>query len=162
MLDQAELTRIYRSHGAQVFRRARRLLGSEADAGEIVQEVFLSLFENPAQFAGRSSLTTFLYGATTNACLNRLRNQRGRARLRQERAAELEPQAAEQLLPDQLLLLHTTLQSMPRELAQVAIYHYMDGMTRDEIAEIIGRSRRHIGNQLLRLQRWVSEREALG
>jgi transcriptional antiterminator len=33
----------------------------------------------------------------------------------------------------------------------------MDGLTQDEIAEVMGCSRRHIGNQLLRVQRWAEE-----
>lgn len=158
MLDQAELSAMYRRHGPMVFRRARKLLGSEADAGEVVQDVFLSLFERPAQFGGASSLTTFLYAATTHACLSRLRNQRGRARLRSERAEELVPGDPEQLSQEQQLLLRSTLQRMPTDLAHVAVYHFMDGLTQGEIAEVMGCSRRHVGNQLLRVQRWAEER----
>src|SRR4051812_135657 len=108
MLDQTELTAAYRRHGPMVFRRARKLLGNESDAGEIVQDVFLSLFEKPEQFAGGSSLTTFLYSATTHACLTRLRNQRGRSRLQQERQTELAPEDARELSQEQLLMLQTT------------------------------------------------------
>jgi RNA polymerase sigma factor (sigma-70 family) len=160
MLDPVELTAIYRRHGPMVFRRARQILGSESDAGEVVQDMFLSLFEKPAQFAGASSLTTFLYSATTHACLNRLRNQRSRARLREERGAELARDDEQPLTQDQLLLLQATLKSMPSELAHVAVYHFMDGLTQDEIAEVMGCSRRHIGNQLVRVQRWAEERES--
>ncbi|HEY8946885.1 MAG TPA: sigma factor, partial [Polyangiaceae bacterium] len=67
---------VYRRHGAAVYRRALRLLGGDADTHEVVQDVFLNLFENPSQYAGKSALTTFLYSATTHACLNRLRNRR--------------------------------------------------------------------------------------
>lgn len=159
MLDHAELSRLYRCHGPMVFRRARQILGSEPDAREVVQDVFLSLFEKPAQFAGASSLTTFLYSATTHACLNRIRSQRTRARLREERGAELTHDDEPPMTQEQLLVLQTTLNSMPAELAHVAVYHFMDGLTQDEIAEVMGCSRRHIGNQLVRVQRWAGERE---
>jgi RNA polymerase sigma factor (sigma-70 family) len=159
MPDQVDLAQIYRRHGPMVFRRARQILGSDADAGEVVQDVFLSLFERPAQFSAASSLTTFLYSATTHACLNRLRNQRTRAKLREERSAEL-VSSGHPLTPEQLLVLQTTLRSMPPELAHVAVYHFMDGMTRDEIAEVMGCSLRHVGNQLVRAQSWFEQREA--
>ncbi|HYP87242.1 MAG TPA: sigma-70 family RNA polymerase sigma factor [Polyangiaceae bacterium] len=158
-MDQAELAQLYRRHGPMVFRRARQILGNEADAGEVVQDVFLSLFEKPAQFAGASSLTTFLYSATTHACLNRLRNQRGRAKLNRAREAELAPGDTEPLTQEQLLMLQTTLRNMPPELAHVAVYHFMDGLTQDEIAEVMSCSRRHVGNQLARALRWVEARE---
>jgi RNA polymerase sigma factor (sigma-70 family) len=154
-MDQVELTRMYRCHGPMVFRRARQILGSEPDAREIVQDVFLSLFEKPAQFSGASSLTTFLYSATTHACLNRLRSQRTRAKLREQRGDELARDDAHPITQEQLLLLQTTLNSMPPELAHVAVYHFMDGLTQDEIAEVMGCSRRHVGNQLLRVQSWA-------
>jgi len=160
MLDQAELSQMYRRHGPMVFRRARQILASASDASEVVQDVFLSLFENPAQFSGASSLTTFLYSATTHACLNRLRSQRNRAKLREERGAELARDDEQPLTSEQLLLLQTTLNQMPPELAHVAVYHFMDGLTQDEIAEVMGCSRRHIGNQLMRVQRWAEELES--
>jgi RNA polymerase sigma-70 factor (ECF subfamily) len=159
MWDQAELTKLYRCHGPAVFRRARRLLGSEAEAHEVVQDVFLSLFERPEQYRGKSNLTTFLYSATTHACLNRLRNQRTRRRLTEQHGAELVPSEAPSAAPDDLLQLQRALCNMPEELAQVAVYHYADGLTQDEIAQLMGCSRRHIGNQLGRVQRWASEQE---
>lgn len=156
MLDRSELTDTYRRFGPTALRRARRMLGNDADAREVVQDVFLSLFETPGQYAGTSSLTTFLYAATTNACLTRLRNQRARARLREEHELALLP-TDDRLSQEQELLLRSTLQKMPGELASVAVYHFMDGLTHDEIAELVGCSRRHVGNQLLRAQRWLEE-----
>jgi len=116
----------------------------------VVQDLFLSLLERPAQFDGKSSLTTFLYSATTHACLNRLRNQRNRARLlalhgTTTRGAHASPRA------ERLLLLRALLRELPEELATVAVYHYLDEMTYDEIAALLGCSRRHVGTLLARL-----------
>ena len=72
---------MYRQHGHVVLRRARRLLGNEDEAREVLQELFTSLVARPDGFAGRSAVTTWLYGATTNLCLNRLRNANSRALL---------------------------------------------------------------------------------
>jgi len=47
----------------------------------------------------------------------------------------------------------------PTELAQIAVYAYVDEMTHDEIARIVGCSRRQIGNLLERLRAWVREEE---
>jgi RNA polymerase sigma factor (sigma-70 family) len=84
MSDSPAFEYLYRAHAPGVFRRARQLLGHAADAHEVVQELFLSLFEKPAQYQSKSALTTFLYSATTHACLNRIRNQQNRERLRDE------------------------------------------------------------------------------
>jgi RNA polymerase sigma factor (sigma-70 family) len=105
-------------------------------------------------------LTTFLYSVTTFACLNRLRDQRNRARLQRERQLERYPyEEVGQLTPEQRLILSRALETMPDDLAQVAVYRYMDGMTRDEIARVMACSRRTVGNLLLRLDCWVASRE---
>ena len=102
-----------------VLRRACKVLGNEADAREVVQDLLLSLFEKPAQFSGASSMTTFLYAATTNACLTRPRNQRGRERLRLANQDVL-TLSNTSLSQEQLLLLRSTLQKMPEELYEKA------------------------------------------
>jgi RNA polymerase sigma-70 factor (ECF subfamily) len=150
----ADLDALYRAHAPTVFRRARRVLGSEADAHEIVQDVFMSLYQNPEQFAGKSSVATFLYGVTTHACLNRLRNQRNRQRLLSEQVAPAAGDTSRPLSPEDLSLLHDSLRRMPEELAQVAVLYCVDGLTHEDIAQVLDCSRRHVGDLLERFRRW--------
>jgi RNA polymerase sigma-70 factor (ECF subfamily) len=70
--DVAALGEIYAAHGARVWRVARNLLGREADADDLTQDVFLRLFERIHQFEGRSSLATWIHRTTVNLCLNRI------------------------------------------------------------------------------------------
>lgn len=154
------LDTLYRRHAPSVFRRARRILGSDADAQEVVQDIFLSLFERPEQFSGQSQLTTFLYSAGTHACLNRIRNSKNRSRLLREHAAASAPQAeADHLTPEQLSLLHRLLQRMPDELARAAVYYYLDDLSHDEVARLMNCSRRHVGNLLERVAAWGRAQE---
>jgi RNA polymerase sigma-70 factor (ECF subfamily) len=149
----------YRKHGHSVLRRARNLLGNEADAAEALQEVFLSLLERPDQFEHRSSVLTFLYSTTTHLCLNRLRNARTRARILEEHAQRV-PAAAEER-PEPTAQLRQLLARLPDNLRAAAVYHYLDEMTQEEIAETMGCSRRHVGNLLQRLRELVQKQEAL-
>jgi RNA polymerase sigma factor (sigma-70 family) len=120
-----------------------------------VSQVFLSLCERPDQYAGRSALSTFLYRMTTNACLNHLRNQRTRERLLAREAVARTNQSSESASPDRAVQLRHLLRQMPEPLAQVAVYYYLDELTHEEIAEIMGCSRRHVGNLLGRLDQWI-------
>jgi RNA polymerase sigma factor (sigma-70 family) len=160
MRDDSELDRLYRVHGPAVFRRARRILGRDADAHEVLQDVFLSLFEHPEQYAGRSELTTFLYSVTTHACLNRIRNQKNRARLHKDQvepAIRLETKTT--LDTEQRIILHHALQAMPEALGQAAVYYLVDGLTHQEIADIMQCSRRHVGDLLERVEKWGATSE---
>ena len=138
----ADVGRLYRSHGHIVLRRARTLLGSEADAQEALQEVFASLLQADL----RGSVVAWLYQATTHFCLNLLRNRRTGARL-----LELHPPP--QPAPadaEALAEVRSLLSQLPDEVAAAVVYHHLDGMTHDEVAELLGCSRRKVGYLLER------------
>jgi RNA polymerase sigma factor (sigma-70 family) len=143
-LDTAlTLADCYARYGTTVLRRARALMGSATEANEVLQDVFLTLHEKPAQFRGQSSMLTYLYAATTHSCLARLRNERNRRRLRAEHLPdpEADPEVP-RVSPEARVLLRSLLAELPENLAQVAVYLAVDGMTQDEIAEAMGCSRR--------------------
>ena len=150
---------IYRRHAAMVFRRARRLMASDADAQDVVHDVFLSLFERPGQYAGRSSITTFLYAATTNACLSRIRKAKNRKRLLQARATAHASSAQQPPAQLELIRLHEALSQMPEPLSQVAVYLWFDELSHSEIAGLIGCSRRQVSNLLRRIDAWARSQE---
>ena len=148
-LSRGDVEALYRRHAHLVLRRARSLLGAEHDAEEVLQDVFMRLVEKPASFQGRAAVTTYLYAATTNACLNRLRNMKRRARLVTLFVRSPTPPAA---VAEALVLFRETLARVPRELAEVAVYAHVDEMTHDEIAEIVGCARRTVGDRLARFE----------
>jgi len=160
MEHRLDLDDAYRRHGPAVLRRARRLLGDDAEAEEVLQEVFVSLAARPEQFAGRSAMTTFLYSATTHLCLNRLRDQRRRHALLGQHAASGGQGPKGPLGADSEAecssILRQLLSRMPAELAAPAVHHFMDEMTHDEIAEVLGCSRRHVGDLIARALAWVA------
>jgi RNA polymerase sigma factor (sigma-70 family) len=150
-----DLDEIYRRHGPAVLRRARQILGSRTDAEEALQDVFLSLARAPRQFDGRSSMTTFLYSVTTHLCLNRLRDHRRRAAILRSEAPVVSGRAD---APDgeRAAILRQLIARMPEELATPAVHHYFDEMTHEEIAELLGCSRRHVGDLIERTRVWVA------
>ncbi len=116
----------------------------------------MSLVDRPEQFEGRSSLMTFLYRATTNRCLNHIRNARTRVRLLEARAgSESEGVSG----PEQRTIVRDLLQRLPDEQASAVVYYYVDEMSQAEISELLGCSRRHVGNLLDRVRRSCDGRE---
>jgi RNA polymerase sigma factor (sigma-70 family) len=157
-VSRADIEAAYREYAHSVLRRARRLLGSELEAREVLQEVFMTLLERPGQFSGRSSLLTWLYAATTHRCLNRLRNSRSQTELAERHHEALLPPSA-WCDPDQSISIRRLLAGMSEELAAVAVYHHLDRMTLDETAEALGCSRRKVAYLLAELRQHVSRLE---
>lgn len=147
-MNAALLDRLYRQHGPAVLRRARQILQDDEEARDALQEIFLSLVNHPT-FEQRSGTTTWFYVRTTHFCLNRLRDNKNRARLRLVRKEELPISAPAR--GENVVLARDVLAHLPRELAEVAIYYYCDEMTQDEIAVLMECSRRHVGHVLERL-----------
>jgi RNA polymerase sigma-70 factor (ECF subfamily) len=117
----------------------------------MVHEIFVGLLEAPEQYQGRSALATWLYSATTHRCLNRIRDRKNQSKLLRERGAPVASVEA----TDGAATLRQLLVALPEELAAVAVYHYLDEMTQQEIADALGRSRRHVANLLQRLTELV-------
>lgn len=68
-----------RRYGGPMLAVARRFLRCEHDAADAVQEAFLSVFRAMDRFAGDSKISTWLHRIVVNACLMKLRSQKGRA-----------------------------------------------------------------------------------
>jgi RNA polymerase sigma factor (sigma-70 family) len=148
-VDAAAIDRLYRSHGHLVLRRARRLLGNDEDAGEVLQEVFASLLDRPGQLRSDGQPTSWLYAATTHGCLNLLRNKRTRARLLSDKP-DAGPSSVP-LNPESTSILRDLMAQVPENLVQIAVYYFVDEMTHAEIAAVVGCSRRHVGDLVERL-----------
>ena len=144
-VDRSSIEALYRTYGPSVRRRARALLDDEQAASDAVQEVFLRALRTKVVFHEGVSPMTWFYRVTTNYCLNTLRSQgrRKRALDRQQGASSSSPPIVEERIAVKELLA-----IVPEELGQVAVYYYVDQMKQEEIAELLGVSRRTIGNRL--------------
>ena len=63
-------------YGPRLFAVARRLMGSDADAQDALQDGLLSAFRSIDRFKGDSRLSTWLHRVVVNAALMRLRSQK--------------------------------------------------------------------------------------
>ena len=78
---QGALAEAYRRHAGAVFGLAKRLLGQQAAAEEVVQEVFLRLWNHAERFdPDRGSLRSFLLAHTHGRAVDLLRSDVARRR----------------------------------------------------------------------------------
>ncbi len=152
----------YDLHHAPVRAFARRLLGSEAAAEDLVHDVFLQLPKVIGRFEGRSTLRTFLLSIAVNLS----RNVR-RARLRRDDALErlhLEPRSANES-PEELedrrrlaMILARLLDELPMEQRVAVVLCVIEERTSVEAAEIAGVPETTVRTRLFHARRKLRER----
>ncbi len=82
--DSAAFEPLMERYATRVYRVAYGITRSEADAEEVVQDVFHTLFRKVGTFEGRSALGTWIYRVATNAALLRRRGKRHQVEVRLE------------------------------------------------------------------------------
>ncbi len=137
------IAKAYHTHGPAVFRRARRLVGTEARASQIAREVFSSLVDRPAEFSGAASPMTLIYRETTNRCLEQIR--RTKTPRPPKGVADDSPEARRAA---QQATLCDLLRPLPDDEALVLVYYYVDELSQEEISDVLGRSSRNVGELL--------------
>ncbi len=70
-----EFTEFYNQYKAGVYRFCCRILNRPEDANDVVQDVFIKLYEQGVRFNGESSVKVWLYKSARNKCLNVIRDR---------------------------------------------------------------------------------------
>jgi RNA polymerase sigma-70 factor (ECF subfamily) len=71
--DEQAFNEIVRSYGDKVFSLVYRMIGSRAEAEDIAQEVFVTVFKTVDGFRGESKFSTWLLRIAANQCKNRIK-----------------------------------------------------------------------------------------
>lgn len=139
---QDALAEVYRRHAGAVFALARRLLNAQEDAEEVVQEVFVRLWNQPERFdPERGSLRSYLLAQTHGRAIDLLRSDTAR-RAREERESRLtatreynvELEAADLLVAENVRAALNVLTDNERAVVQLA---YFGGHTYSEVATML-------------------------
>ncbi len=99
----------------------------------------------------------YLYRAVTNRCLSLLRDESNRARLLAQDADALAPRTAcdERVIGRDLLV--KLVRALDASHCEVLFCRYLDDMTQEEIATLLGLSRKTIGKRLERIREAVGQ-----
>lgn len=155
--EALDVEALCRRYGAMVLRRCRRLLGNEDEALDACQDVFLRVIEHRQRLDDEYP-SSLLYRIATNVCLNRIRD-RGRrpatpddALLHSIANAE-EPGAGSEarLVLDWLFRRH------PESSRTIAVLHFVDGLTHEDVARETCLSVSGVRKRLRKLRQTLTE-----
>jgi RNA polymerase sigma-70 factor (ECF subfamily) len=158
--DRAAAQALMARHLPKMLTVARRMLGSQAEAEDAVQDAFLKLWTHAARWQpGKAKFETWLYRVTLNKCYDRLRR---RAPASLDEAAEVvDPApAADAVLENAALAgeIEAALAQLPeRQRAAILLCHHQE-CGNIEAAEILGISVEALESLLARGRRALRDR----
>jgi RNA polymerase sigma-70 factor, ECF subfamily len=142
---------LYRRHHHLVYRLALRYgRGDVAWAEDVTQDVFLDLMKALATLTDRDNLEGWLYRATSNRCLNRLRRDRFLALppirwLLGQDEADPRPMLEEVAIArDDLRRAFKALGELPPKEQVAFSMFYLDGKEQEEIGSVLGHSKGYV------------------
>jgi len=71
--DERAFRELIEGHRDRVYNITYRMLGNRAEAEDVAQEVFITVFKTIDQFREESKFSTWLYRVTVNHCKNRIK-----------------------------------------------------------------------------------------
>lgn len=147
--SRAALRELYKKFGGSVYGRCLYLLKDRAKAEDAMQDVFARALTAYSDFRAEASPLTWLTTIATHHCLNLLRAERApwHQRFRREELAKEDAQAqgqspirsGPQLVEDREAV-RKLLGKLDVETQAAAIFYYVDEMTLEEVAALLGRS----------------------
>ena len=153
-MDRDEISQLYRRLGPLIYRRCLKLLRDPDNARDATQEVFVRALRHAETLKADRECLPWLYRVATNYCLNWIRDRkptddRQPEEILQEGSGERRLAARQQVI--------SLLDKFDERTRQAAVYSLLDGMTQEEIALVMGLSRKTVGKKLSRFSERAKE-----
>ena len=157
--DFAAFEQLVSGHQERVYRLALRMMGTESDAQEVVQDALLSAWRNLQKFEGKAQFGSWLYRIAANAALMMLRTRRRHPQVSMEEVTALgadetgvdgfgagagddwSKRPDDQLQSTELrAAIQAAVDALPESSRQVFMVRDVDGLSTEETAETLGLS----------------------
>jgi RNA polymerase sigma-70 factor, ECF subfamily len=137
--DETAFRCLVERHIDRAFGIALRLLGSRADAEDVVQDTMLKVWTHRGQWEhGRAKFSTWLYRVVTNRCIDLHRRPRTDNVDAVPEPADVKPDAFSAMQRDEVAkLLETAMQRLPEQQRVAVILSYHENMSNGDIAEVM-------------------------
>ena len=170
--DQNALKEIFNQYHKKVYRIAYGVVRQREEALDIVQEVFIKLFNSIHQFRGKSKFYTYLYRMTMNTSIDHTRKMKKVSALSMDEDAGFQLSDDAERRPDRILdhkeleaRVQWAMDQLSPDQKAALIFREVEGLSYQEIAEATGSSigtvmsRLHYGRKRMQklLQEYVKE-----
>ena len=147
--DQGAMEALFRLHYKPLCAFAFQYIKDGEKAEDLVQELFIRLWEDRAKLAVHTSAKSYLYAAVRNRSLNALQASRKLVALDQVEAGLSQEEATdEELHTERAARVRAAIAALPEERRKVFTLSRYEGLKYQEIADRLGISVKTVENQM--------------
>jgi RNA polymerase sigma-70 factor (ECF subfamily) len=173
--DMSAFEALVGRHEEKVYGLALRMTRSEADAAEIAQDTFLSAYQHLSEFRGEAAFGSWVHRIAANNALMRLRRQKvvdivsddlagpeftERGSLAEAPEPDWSKRADDKIIEDELgRAIQAATDALPEGYREVFLLKDVEGLSYDEISEMVGISIPAVKSRLHRAR--LALREAI-
>ncbi|WP_447640809.1 MULTISPECIES: RNA polymerase sigma factor [Chitinophagaceae] len=127
---------------------AVKIIVDEAEAADIVEDLFIKLWQNRYDFNSANELKGFLFTSIRNACLNKIRSRKRETVRHEAFEAENRIVDTDYLVEEEMLIeIRKSIDELPPKMRKIFILSVYNEMSNDEIADFLNLSSQTVRNQ---------------
>ena len=153
---------LYQRYASKVFGKCISILKDYDEAKDAVQDIFIKIMTNLANFGERAQFSTWIYSITYNYCIDIIRKKKKEKTLFTD-DIERAPDVAAEEVPDEFLLemevkhLKTVLEMLPTGDRMILLMKYQDDMSIKEIADVLDKTESAVKMKIKRAKHKAQE-----
>jgi len=154
---------LFEAYKDRVYSIALRFSGDEALAMDIAQDVFVKLFSSIGEFRGEAAFSTWIYRLVVNCCLDHKRRSWRLIPIADDLLAMLRApgDSLDRMLHSEMReRVRAAVEKLSPELRMVVVLRYTEGLSYDEIAEVLGCASGTVASRLNRAHKMLERRLA--
>ncbi|MER3430049.1 MAG: RNA polymerase subunit sigma-24 [Blastocatellia bacterium] len=134
---------LYKRYHRRTFSLALRMTGSQAEAEDLTQEVFIQLFRKIGSFRGDSAFSTWLHRMTVNQVLMHFRKRSFKNEKTSDDGEMPEQTVSGTANPSRMavidrIALKNAINDLPKGYKSVFVLHDVEGFEHEEVARLLG------------------------
>ncbi|HEX5243540.1 MAG TPA: sigma-70 family RNA polymerase sigma factor [Tepidisphaeraceae bacterium] len=156
--DRLAWEELYRQYNPSLGYYLRRLMGNDALAEDVQQEVWLTVVRNIGGLKSPEAFTVWLYRIARTRAIDRVQSKAWHAELIEEAVEHVDASDDDAFSPADAARVHAGLATLAAAHREVLLLRFMEDLSYEEIAQVIGssvgtvRSRIHYAKGALRRQ----------
>lgn len=151
-----DFSQIYNQYHDKVYRICFGYTNNMEEAKDILQETFITVWQNLDSFRNEAKMGTWIFRIATNKCLRSLENKKRRTKLNHSIVEKKDSQPKE-FQGKKIDLLRKFIGQLP-ELERIIITLTMEGLKQEDIAQIVGLSHANVRVKIHRIKQKILRR----